>query len=164
LLDREKAPPLAALWFIFADLVPFVFVYVLVRRKTITDIHIKLRQQRTLPFVVSAISAIVLIVIYKMIDVPKPIMAISTLLLVDGIAFLLLTLKFKFSVHMAGLVGSAIAIAVLVNMHWLWLLLAMPVVGWGRIYRKRHTLRQVVAGAIIATIITSAVLGLFGYL
>ena len=43
-----------------------------------------------------------------------------------------------------------------------WVFLSLPLVAWARLYRKKHTLTQLIAGAQGGILITATVLSLAG--
>jgi membrane-associated phospholipid phosphatase len=57
---------------------------------------------------------------------------------------------------------STIAI-ILFGIKFWWLYLLLLPLGWARVYRRRHTLWQVVAGALLAFFLSIIIFWFFGY-
>lgn len=66
-----------------------------------------------------------------------------------GIAIVLITTKWKISVH--GAVNAFLVTLVTGVLGWqyIWLYALIPVVGWARIYDRHHTLDQYIAGVVV---------------
>ncbi len=69
-----------------------------------------------------------------------------------GIIFFAITLYWKISVH--GGVNAALAtfLVLIWGRQYAWFFLAVLVVGWSRVYLKKHTASQYFAGATLATV------------
>ena len=70
------------------------------------------------------------------------------------LAAIIISTKWKISLHAMGVVGPATALAVSI---WPWgalTFLILPFVCWSRYVQRRHTLLQLIAGSIIGTLIT----------
>src|SRR5660398_251495 len=79
--------------------------------------------------------------------------------LVSGGLLTAITTKWKISFHSGSLAG-ALTILIWFLGGWALLLIpALPAVGWSRVHMKKHTVTQVLAGAVAATALAAVVLG-----
>lgn len=155
------------LWFLIAGgligLVPTVFTFIAVKLGWISDVLLPERKDRIGPFLVAALgTAITLISFYKM-DVPTEILVFLMALILVLMVVLLITTFWKISVHAATITVVTVSINVLTDCQYWYLLFLIPIVMWARVYRKRHTVAQVFAGAIVNGVIVYAVFKLFGF-
>ena len=70
---------------------------------------------------------------------------------------LLITLRWKISIHAGGAAGAATVLALLYGVQALPLLAGVALIGWSRVVLGKHTWLQVLAGAVISVIITVVV-------
>lgn len=142
------------LWMALVVIVPFLYVWWGVKRRFITDIHIKVRQQRLVPLTLAVICDLVMVIISKIMGAPFDVIALGVSVLVLGSIILLVTFRWKISGHLAGLAASITAMGLLINTQLYWLYLLLPVVMWARVYRGRHDFKQTLAGTIVAGSVT----------
>ncbi len=80
-----------------------------------------------------------------------PVFCISVVSAILNGSMLAINLKWKISAHAAGSVGPATGIAIVFG--WWTLLITVPITAgvlWSRLYLKKHTLAQVIAGTMLA--------------
>jgi membrane-associated phospholipid phosphatase len=68
---------------------------------------------------------------------------------------LLINLHWKISIHAMGIAGPLTALIYLFGLPGLILTLIVPLVGWSRVYLKRHTPWQVIIGTILGFVLTA---------
>ncbi len=132
------------------------FIYYGVKSGRLTDMHVMLREQRIEPFIVTMFGALLLIIAYHFLAVPKPLYALSIVLFINGLVFFLITLVWKISIHSAAYAGAVLILAHLVNPNLAYLLLVLPLIMWARVYRHRHSVLQVLGAAVVVSLITLA--------
>ncbi|MEK7186168.1 MAG: phosphatase PAP2 family protein [Patescibacteria group bacterium] len=72
-----------------------------------------------------------------------------------GILFIFIFLRWtKISIHTAAITAFAISIVLIYGRMFIPLLLLIPIMGWARITSRRHTLREVIAGGILGSVLT----------
>lgn len=72
-----------------------------------------------------------------------------------GILFIFIFLRWtKISIHTSAITAFAISIVLIYGRMFIPLLLLIPIMGWARIITKRHTLREVIAGGILGSVLT----------
>jgi hypothetical protein len=150
-----------ALWgaitVLFSAVIPFIIVFGLWRTGKVTDIHVAVREQRTVPFVAALVSAALGVVLLQIVGAPPQLVAIGAAFLVNGAALAGITSRWKISMHSAVLSGCIIALGLVVTPRLLILLAALPVVLWARHYRQRHTLAQGIVPILLVSALTPAV-------
>jgi hypothetical protein len=133
---------------------PVMFIGWMVKRGHITDIHMKVRRQRILPFGVSlTCSAGGLGLLYML--------KASTVFLLFGVAALValalvavVTIFWQISIHAMSITSAVTVVALVFGVAAaLWLFPLIPLVGAARLNLKRHTFAQLVAGSVVGTLV-----------
>ncbi len=143
---------------VFTFLPVVAYVAYGIKKGTITDFHIMVREQRSEPFLIATIGSFLLVGAYFLLSVPKPILLMAVLLTINAIIFTLITRFWKISIHAASFAGSVVIVSFLINAWLAFLLLLIPIIIWARIQRQRHTLWQGLAGAGLVSAINAFVL------
>lgn len=139
--------------FLIPVLLPLLYVLYGVKQGTITDLHVADREQRKVPFMLAVIGAVIMLFLYWWLDVFVMLQYMAVALLVSGIIFIVITRVWKISIHTATYTSSVLLMTYLLDPRFLWMLLALPIIIWARLQRKRHTLMQALAGVVVAVII-----------
>ena len=151
-----------ALWasisVLFVTVLPFLYIYLSVKLGKLTDIHVVIREQRKAPLLVALFSALVGVFILYLLGASRGIIYLGISYIVNAIVFLLITQLWKISLHCGVVAGCVTALAYIVTPKMAFLFFLIPIVAWARIQKKRHTLIQTFAGAIIAIIVTKLIL------
>lgn len=156
--------PWMATFFVFAIVIPGVYILWLLESKKITDIHMGDPNERKIPLLVSAFSSVVGSVILAVLHAAKPVYIISVVYAINSLAIALITQKWKISVH-TGMYASIITItAIIFGPSFAWLYLVLIPLVWARIYRKKHTIWQASIGAALTTFLTLVIFWVFGYI
>jgi membrane-associated phospholipid phosphatase len=145
---------LAALFF---GVIPFGYVLRGVRQKRWADHHVGEREQRKPVFVFSLGFMLVGLLLLAVAGAPDDLVAFLATLLIEAAVALAVTLVWKISLHTW---VSSIGATALVVVLGPWALLLWPflsAVGWSRVELEDHSLAQVVAGALMGTLITALV-------
>lgn len=151
---RSNAIAAATLYGFLVCWVPVMFIAWMVKCGHITDIHMKLRRQRILPFGVSitcSAGALYLLWVIKA----------GTLLLLFGLATLLglivmalVTIFWQISIHAMSITSAVIVTAMVFGVSAaLWLAPLVPMVAAARLKLHRHTPMQLVAGGLVGAIV-----------
>lgn len=149
----------------FAVFVPFLYIMAAVRKGYITDLHIGMREQRKVPYLLTMASMGVGLLALVKVGAPEVLVACGVTMLVNAAVFLLITQYWKVSVHSSVLAGCILALAVAFS-SWnlLWLMLLVPVVMWARVQRKRHSFAQGLVAVAISLLLICVVFHWFGLL
>lgn len=149
---------------LFGLVIPGLYVLWLLEIKKIQDIHIADPEERKVPFWVAGISAVVGTISLTFLHAARPVVVMAVTYSANAILVALITQYWKISIHMA-LFSSVVTVAVILfGAPYAWFYLILIPLAWSRIHRKRHTLLQAVAGAMMAFVLTTGVFWLFGYL
>ena len=153
-----------AIWGILLLLGPaslyVIFAYRYGRLRHLTLVE---RRERFFPLLLSLIGAFGGAIILFEKDASTPLLLLSYILIIELVLILIINFFWKISVHMITL-GAIITVMMFLRdkqLGFLYLLL-LPV-GWARIYRQRHTLPQVIIGAILGILIALTILRGFNY-
>lgn len=140
----------AALAAAFCVGVPYALLHVLVRRGSVTDRHVVIRDQRRTPLAAALLSVLAGLVVLDLLGAPAPISALVVAMLAGLAAMALVSLAYKASFHVAVVSGVATILAVEVGTtSGLVLLPLVALVAWARVRAGRHTTGQAVVGFIV---------------
>jgi hypothetical protein len=142
---------------VFSAAIPGLVVYTLWRTGRITDVHVAVREQRTIPFLSAIISGAVGVAMLHLVYAPRELVALGAGFLGNGAAMALISLRWKISVHVAVFTASVIALGLVVDRPLLALLVLLPAVLWARLYRGKHTLTQALVPIVLTAALTPAV-------
>lgn len=148
--SQQQAFLLAFTYIVLVCLLPIVYIALMVKRGAITDIHMRVREQRIRPFIVSIVCTAVACGILQLMAAPTivTLFAFSSLVLLTIMA--VITLIWQISIHAICISGVMVSAGVLFGA--LPALLTFPLVilvGAARLKLKRHTLAQVIAGTAV---------------
>jgi membrane-associated phospholipid phosphatase len=142
---------LIAVFFIGVGL---AFVLVQVLRGKISDVHVSQQSQRHMPFTVAVSSSAVGALGLWWVGAPWTLVALGSSFAVQGLVFGLLTVYKKISMHVAVTASCLTALVLLFGWIAVPLIGFLPIQAWARVYRGRHTPGQVIAGAVLAPVLT----------
>jgi hypothetical protein len=139
---------------VFVSLIPVIYIVAMLKLGRITDLHMHRRQERIRPFIIGVTTALVAWALLTAFGAPPMVRRLAlfdaALLTVLG----LITVWWQISFHGAAIVGAVtITGAVLGLPVALTVSPLVLVVAWARLYLRRHTIRQVLAGAALGAIV-----------
>lgn len=143
--------------------IPALYIFWQVRLGKISDPHIERREERRSVFGVFIGSLCLGTVALWALGAPHSFVILTLLIFVSSLCAGAITLYWKISIHSWVLAGAITLFGLSFaspSWYW-WLLLLVPVVIWSRVYRRRHTLWQGVAGAIFGMVLTSLLYHVF---
>ena len=150
----------AALAAAFVTLGPLVMLMLAVSAGRVRNLDLDLRHERPWPMVVAlSITVLGLFVLWAL-GAPHLLLILLIATLIGGAVALVITLRWKISIHAGGAAGAATVMALLYGVQALPLLFGVALIGWSRVVLGKHTWLQVVAGAAVSTVITVLVFGL----
>jgi membrane-associated phospholipid phosphatase len=158
---REQAVIWALTYGVLVCLLPMLYVVWMVRRGRISDIHMRFRRERLRPFIISVICAAAAWIALRLMNAPPvvPLVAVFTLIQLTVIA--VITLVWQISMHTMSIACAVVATGVLFGpLPALLVSPLVPLVGAARLKLERHTLSQVVAGALLGALLPITVLAL----
>jgi hypothetical protein len=139
---------------LFGAILPLSSTYYLVRKGIIPDIYASDRASRTEPFLWAMASYLLGVTALLYLEAPFVITALMACYFVNAIAMLLITLSWKISIHAVGVTGPITALVFQLGANMIPFFLLMLPVAWARIELKAHNAKQVIAGAVLSTILT----------
>src|SRR5690606_35250365 len=122
----------------------------MVKLGKITDLHIRVRQQRLRPFIVSLICTTLAWWTLRFLGAPPVVPQFVLFTLIQLAIVMVVTVGWQISVHAMSISGAMVAVGALYG--WPAALLfspLIPLVGAARITFKRHTFAQVIAGTAV---------------
>lgn len=145
------------LYILIAILIPVIYVINLVRQAKVTDFHLSARQERIGPFVVTLGAGLAGWLTMVMANVFPTLQLVAAINVVQTTLLLLITTQWKISIHSTAITGLAVLSLYIIGSTAFPFLLSIPLIGWSRLYLKRHTIAQVMAGTFLgATLVYSA--------
>jgi hypothetical protein len=140
----------AAISILFASVVPMAYVLTQVRRRRISDRHVRIRVQRRLPMLVAIVSTIGGLGVLYALGAPRPLLALAAAGVAGLCVTAVITLFWKISLHVAVLAGAVTIVVVVFGLVWLPLVFVVALVAWARVELGDHTMAEVTAGASAA--------------
>jgi membrane-associated phospholipid phosphatase len=133
----------------FGTLVPLVMMYQLSKRGLISDFYVSEKEERVKPFVGVITSYVVGSVALLLVRAPTIVTALMLCYVGNTALMMLITLRWKISVHASGIAGPTTALVYGVGI-WtaVFFALLFPV-GWARLRLKAHTPWQMLAGTLV---------------
>lgn len=158
----EHAWRWAFLFMSAAVLLPVLYLVWLLRRGSINDIHVPMREQRIRPYIVTLLVALPLLFFFVMWPAPQPFQVLATMYALQAMACLVITLRWKISLHSAAVSSAAVLGWTTVGWSGVALALTVPVVAWARVHLRRHTLMQTIGGALLGVVAVYTAMWLIG--
>ncbi len=154
LYGLDKAFILIAITSLFGCVLPLVMVLGLLKLKIIKDFYAYDKKTRFIPFLWTALFYLLGVISLILVSSPPAVTALMACYFVNGIILMLITFKWKISIHASGITSPFTALVYLLGGVMLPLLLVVIPVGWARVELKAHTKMQVTAGAILSGLLT----------
>lgn len=144
-------------------IVPFLYFIWALRKGIISDIDITKRQQR---YGVMTLMLVLQLISLKLIYSLGNARLLELSLIIDAvfICTYLITLVWKISLHMTINVIGILLFNVLFDWQHLYLLALIPLVMWSRLFLKKHTLSQLLAGTLVSGLIMLAGFQYFNFI
>ncbi len=140
----------------FGVSLPTGFVLFLRSRNTITDIHISVRQQRTVPYIVTILLYLIGFGLDYWLVGGGVMCALMFCYATNALITLFINFYWKISAHAIGVGGPLAILTLLFGWTIVPFYLLIPLVDWARVYLKAHTLGQVVVGSLFGLCFTAA--------
>jgi membrane-associated phospholipid phosphatase len=148
----------ATLALLFAVGVPLAYISLGRRRGWVSGFDLPRRQERA-PFIaVNLIGNGLGYLLLRALNAPESLPALLLIYVALAITMLSISNFWKISLHTGGVGGFAAFLTWTFGPAWALCFLAIPIVGWARVYRQRHTWAQVVAGGLVGASVTLVVL------
>lgn len=145
----------AALAILFSSLVPILYIIYGVRRRRLTDIHVRVREQRTVPLLVAIASVLVGLALLATGGAPRDLVALVGAGGVGLMVAIGITLFWKISIHTAVLAGAVVVLTLVFGPPLLVLAPAVALSCWARVEVRDHTPAQVAVGATVGAAVAA---------
>ena len=147
---------------LFSFLIPALLIFLLYKLKLVSDLSLKIRSERFIPYLISLGSYSLMIFFYYRMGMPTWFLMLMASTVVVIVLAILITKWWKISAHMfgiSGLVGGAMAVSYFVehtNPYFMFMGLFMiaGLVGTSRLILRRHTFYQVCGGFLLGFIVS----------
>lgn len=140
----------------------YLVVVYLVRSNKLDGILVSIRQQRSKIYALAAILAGIGCIILFYLKAPLIMLALFVTGFFGTAIFMGINLWWKISLHTAFIAASVTLLVILYGFMAAVAIVLIPLVAWSRLELESHSPAQLVAGALLAISILSAVFYLFG--
>ncbi len=138
----------------FGTMVPLVMMLQLTKIGVISDFNVSERKERTKPFVGAAASYLAGGGVLLLMKAPTIIIALMLCYAGNTVIMLLITLRWKISIHASGVAGPTTALVYSIGACAAVFFILLIPVGWARMQLKAHTPWQILVGALVTVIAT----------
>ena len=160
--DQLTAFVYACITLFFLSIGPLIYILIGVRLGKLSDLDVSHRSERAGPFLFGIISVTLGWLVLALMNGPKNLQTVLIITAVSGILMLLITLRWKISIHASSLGGAATILTALYGAVMLPLFVLLALVSWSRVALRRHTVTQVIAGSLAGIVISLVVLKIRG--
>lgn len=134
---------------------PVLYIAWNVRNGNITDLHMKVREERIRPFIVTIAGSTVALALLIAINAPRLMPMFTLFTLIQLGLMTLITVVWQISIHAMSITGAVVAAGAMFGVGPALVLFPLvPLVGAARIKLGRHTLSQILAGAGVGALMT----------
>jgi membrane-associated phospholipid phosphatase len=133
----------------FVSVAPLAYILVRVRRRTLGDVHIGVREHRRVPFTVGLVTVVIGLVLLVLTGAPRDLLAVVAAFVALTIATIVITSWWKISVHAMVAMMTAVILTAVYGPALLVTVVGVAVIGWARVQLRDHTVSQVLAGAVL---------------
>lgn len=145
----------------FTSIGPMLYVFWLYSTERISDLDMSVRSERELVFSAFVVFYLAGAAALWITHSPKLLIAAMLGYFASTLIVGYITRYWKISTHALGITAPLVALTLLYGRQPLPFLVLIPMVCWARVYLKAHTIAQVVAGAVLATVTTVLFFSLF---
>jgi membrane-associated phospholipid phosphatase len=153
-LTFSKAWPWLSLYLLLDVLTPLSFLVWQLRRGSITDLDIQLREQRrnTLLVTIGGFALTWLVMLIG--GAPPALTLMAGAGMLQWIIIFGITMRWKVSIHSTSATGVAIIILRIFGLSAAPLVVSIPLIAWSRVKLRHHTPAQTIVGVILGVIVS----------
>lgn len=148
---------------IFASALPMAII-LFWAKKLNTDKDISNREDRFMPLIIGIISYFIGVIISLILNADNFLTLLLLCYAVNTGVILLITSKWKISVHTTGISGPIAALILLLGPFGAIFAVIYPIVIWSRVLLKKHTLAQAICGGVQGFFLTVLEMYLYMYI
>ncbi|MGW8318432.1 MAG: hypothetical protein ACWGPS_04240 [Candidatus Promineifilaceae bacterium] len=148
----------------WVSLAPILLVVYLLRTGRITDLHMNTAQERRLPYLSSAVGALVALILLAVFSGPELLRCLAIYSLISVVILGLINVAWLISIHMTSIAAATLISGLVFGpIVALALVPLAALVFLARLFLRRHTIPQLLAGALvgIVCVLVVMVLGCF---
>ncbi|MGI6048064.1 MAG: hypothetical protein ACOYEG_08680 [Petrimonas sp.] len=147
---------------LFSFVIPAILIYVVYKLKLISDLSLKIRKERFIPYTIVLVSYLIMIFYYYRIGMTSWFLMLTASSIAVILIAIFITIWWKISAHMfgiGGLLGGVMSVSYFIessNPFYLFMVLFLVagLVGTSRLILRRHTFGQVVGGFFLGFVIS----------
>ncbi len=140
----------------FCVALPLYMLWLLLRSGRIGNINMDDRKQRIFPFMLGVVCYGIGFYVLRFFHAPPIVQGLMFCYATNTLIALIVTSFWKISAHGLG-VSMPLAALLIQFGNWVWpLFILVPLVGWSRVFMKKHTVGQVIAGSAVGFFATWA--------
>jgi hypothetical protein len=144
--------------------IPLAYLLIGRKRGWVSDMELSRREERPRFILISLSSDVLALAALWLGRGPQLLRLIVLTYFCLAIVMFSVSSFWKISMHMAGVGGFSTALAFVFGAPAMWAFLSLPLVAWARLHRRKHSIPQLIAGALAGSIITTLVFGWLGTL
>lgn len=150
----------AAVYGFWVSLMPILVVVYLLRTKRISDLHMSHVKERRIPYASSVLGSIIAYLIIQFGGGPPLLFCLSIFSIVSLATLGIITEFWLISIHATSIAAASLVGTLVFGLGALFIMLPWVVlVSWMRLYLRRHTISQVVAGLSLGTLLVLIMTG-----
>ena len=165
-LGYVSAMTLGLLWAILMLFIvtgiPLAYLLLGRKRGWVSDMELSRREERPRFILVSLSSDVLALLVLRLFRGPHLLTVIVLTYFCLAIVMFSISSYWKISMHMAGVGGFSTALVFVFGAPALWAFLSLLLVAWARLHRRKHTIPQLIAGALAGVLVTVLVFGWLG--
>ncbi len=146
---------------VFSVVPVYLAIIYLVRSGRLDSVFTNVRRQRLKIYLLAGGWAVVGCVVLLYLKAPPGLLAASVAGLLTIVIFMCINLWWKISLHTAFIAASVTLLVILYGWVAAVAIVLIPLMFWARMELKRHSLAQVVAGALLSALIVAVVFRIF---
>ncbi len=154
LLGAGNSMVITIICIIFGAFLPVLTSLILIKKMNI-DLDITDRTKRTLPLLFAVCSYIIGFIVLYIINAPSPTTALMFIYFTNTLTILFINMSWKISIHAMGVAGPTAALIYVFGFPGIVFGLIIPLVMWSRVELGKHTVLQVIFGALLGLILTA---------
>ncbi len=142
-------------------LIPCAYITWLVYAGQAVDFHLPKREQRIRPLLLSLVTGIITWVVLYYEDAPPILQMLAAINGVQMALFLVITFYWKISLHCTAATILAVVAIAIFGASAVPFTMSIPIIAWSRVYLRRHTLAQTIAGIFLGIAILAPALFIY---
>jgi len=155
----------AAVYGFWVSLAPILFVLYLLQTGRISDLHMNTSKERRWPYVASVFGAVIAFIFVLIFNGPDLLLCLSIFSIIELATLSIITNFWMISIHATSISAATVIVGLVFGLVPALLLMPLDIlVAWVRLYLRRHTWAQVVAGLTLglASVYITTLFGCFG--